>query len=84
MAELPAFEEFDVEAFTEDLKARATENASATVKYGTGGVLVGAAVLGPVGGVLGASLGSAAGYLLDEGYVGSDDEPEVVEADVER
>ncbi len=83
MVERPEFGDFDVEQFTSDLKTRATESAPSTVSYTWGGVLVGAALLGPVGGVLGATVGSAVGYLKDEGYVGSAEDPEVVESDVD-
>jgi hypothetical protein len=63
------FSKDDIIDAVSDLKNNAVDNAPATVKITSGGVVVGAAVLGPAGGVIGAVAGSGVGYLIDEGYL---------------
>jgi len=66
-----------------NLKSRAKEEAPTTVVLTGWGVTLGAVAFGPAGGVVGATVGSSIGYLQDEGYFDSEEEPEVVEANVE-
>ena len=74
----------DIARVVSGLKSKALDNAPATVKVTSGGTIVGAAVLGPAGGVLGAVAGSGVGYLIDEGYLdGFEEEPEELEVEAE-
>ena len=85
MANLPEIPDFDKDElidYAQELETRARENAPTTVKLSYGGTIIGAVAFGPAGGVVGATVGSGIGYLMDEGYFDSDEEPEVVEADI--
>jgi len=80
--DIPDFNKSDLIEFAEGLEEQARENAPTTVKLSWGGTIIGAVAFGPAGGVVGATVGSGIGYLKDEGYFDSDEEPDVVEADV--
>lgn len=71
-----------VERAKEAMKGRAGNKAPTTVKLTSGGVVVGAAAFGPAGGVVGATVGSGIGYLLDKRHFDSEEDPDVIEADV--
>lgn len=83
MSELPKLSESEIVDLARRYEDRARTNAPTTVKLTYGGVIVGAAAFGPAGGVVGAVVGSGIGYLTDEGYFDSEEEPDVVEADIE-
>jgi len=68
--------------YAKDLESQARDNAPTTVKLSYGGTILGAVAFGPAGGVVGATVGSGIGYLKDEGYFDSEEDPEVVEADI--
>lgn len=68
--------------YAEKFEGKAKDNAPKTVKLSSGGTILGAVAFGPAGGVVGATVGSGIGYLMDEDYFDSDEEPEVVEADL--
>lgn len=82
MAELPEFNKDEIIELAKNYQEKARDNAPTTVKLTYGGVIIGAVAFGPAGGVAGATLGSSIGYLKDEGYFDTDEEPEVVEADI--
>lgn len=82
MPNLPDIGEGQLIDYAQDFKSQAMDNAPATVQFSSGGTIIGAVAFGPAGGVVGATVGSSIGYLKDEGYFDSDEEPEVIEAEV--
>ena len=82
MPDLPDFDKSDIINYAKKVEEQARDNAPTTVKLSYGGIIIGAAAFGPAGGVVGATVGSGIGYMKDEGYFDSEEEPEVVEADI--
>ena len=82
VSKLPDLGKSELIDYAKEIEAQAKENAPTTVTLTYGGTVVGAAAFGPAGGVAGATVGSSIGYLKDEGYFDTDEEPEVIEADI--
>lgn len=82
LPEVPDFDEAELIDYAKNFESRARDNAPTTVKLSYGGTVIGAVAFGPAGAVVGATLGSSVGYLVDEDYFDSDEGPEIIEADV--
>lgn len=85
MVDIPDVQDYskdDLIDLAKNVEERARDNAPTTVTLSYGGTIIGAVAFGPAGGVVGATVGSGIGYLKDEGYFDSEEEPEVIEADV--
>ena len=80
--EVPDFNKEELINYARNIEKQARDSAPTTVSLSYGGVIIGAVAFGPAGGVVGATVGSGIGYLKDEGYFDSEEEPEVVEADL--
>lgn len=76
-------EEYSLTRLKQEIEKRADEKAPWTVGLGSSGIVIGAAAAGPPGGVAGGVIGTGVGYLKDRGYIGSDEEVEVEEIDLE-
>jgi hypothetical protein len=84
LPDVPDIGEGELIEYAKNLETQARDNAPTTVSLSWGGTILGAVAFGPAGGVVGATVGSGIGYLKDEGYFDSDEEPEVIEADIKN